>query len=371
MTQIKHCVGRSVRLFFLHLLNTPFRRLYIISFYFVIVTIIIININNVKINYESLSENIIYFLLLIFSSFILSILMNIKGKYLYIFTRKFWLLLSYTALIVFVSDLGLTLNNLSFTNNFDYYDRTLYEIDKIMNISWINYYSYIMSHEYIYIILKYAYHQMFVIMIGVIFFILIVSKNELRAQFYVEAFFISSIIFIFVGLFFPARGVVHFYMENIASLPDFGFPVPGLQAVASMEAIRSESPSLFYGASFGLTTFPSFHTGGGIIFLWSVRRNIVFVPVAIYSLTMIAATPVFGGHYFIDLIAGIILQVAILLYWQNRPAYRGLFAADGSGDGKRKIRSAVGLGVPLGESGGILSGETFKGIDQLQGVDRR
>jgi membrane-associated phospholipid phosphatase len=39
------------------------------------------------------------------------------------------------------------------------------------------------------------------------------------------------------------------------------------------------------------------------------------VPASAYSGTMIAATPLFGGHYFVDLIAGAALTaVAVLAY---------------------------------------------------------
>ena len=55
----------------------------------------------------------------------------------------------------------------------------------------------------------------------------------------------------------------------------------------------------------GLITFPSFHAALGVIFaraFWSVPW--LRWPALAVNLLMIAATPVNGGHYFVDVAAG-------------------------------------------------------------------
>jgi membrane-associated phospholipid phosphatase len=60
----------------------------------------------------------------------------------------------------------------------------------------------------------------------------------------------------------------------------------------------------------GIITFPSFHAALGIIFiagLWPipVLRWIGLI----VNVLMIAATPVEGGHYFIDVLAGVVIAL--------------------------------------------------------------
>ena len=64
----------------------------------------------------------------------------------------------------------------------------------------------------------------------------------------------------------------------------------------------------------GIVTFPSFHAASAALYtwaLWAVRglRPIVIVVNGV----MLAATPLNGGHYFIDLIAGVTIAVAAIV----------------------------------------------------------
>jgi membrane-associated phospholipid phosphatase len=60
----------------------------------------------------------------------------------------------------------------------------------------------------------------------------------------------------------------------------------------------------------GLVTFPSFHAGSAILYAWALWPVRWFRPVAILcNAAMLAATPIDGGHYFIDVIAGVAVAV--------------------------------------------------------------
>jgi membrane-associated phospholipid phosphatase len=57
----------------------------------------------------------------------------------------------------------------------------------------------------------------------------------------------------------------------------------------------------------GIITFPSFHAALAVIFavaLWPVPILLRWIGLAL-NILMIASTPIDGGHYFIDVIAGI------------------------------------------------------------------
>jgi membrane-associated phospholipid phosphatase len=68
----------------------------------------------------------------------------------------------------------------------------------------------------------------------------------------------------------------------------------------------------------GLITFPSFHTAGAIMFIWALRKvPYVRWPAIALNAALIAATPIDGAHYFIDLVGGAVVAFAAIAmsYW--------------------------------------------------------
>jgi hypothetical protein len=63
----------------------------------------------------------------------------------------------------------------------------------------------------------------------------------------------------------------------------------------------------------GIVTFPSFHAALALIFIWSFRRipRLAAAGSAWAALTIVA-TPVFGGHYAVDVIAGLVIGAGSL-----------------------------------------------------------
>jgi membrane-associated phospholipid phosphatase len=68
--------------------------------------------------------------------------------------------------------------------------------------------------------------------------------------------------------------------------------------------------ALDLGAMTGIVTFPSFHAASAAIYLWALWPVRLLRPVAIIANgLMIAATPALGGHYFVDVAAGVALAI--------------------------------------------------------------
>jgi membrane-associated phospholipid phosphatase len=83
----------------------------------------------------------------------------------------------------------------------------------------------------------------------------------------------------------------------------------------------------------GLVSFPSFHTAAGVIIVASFWRTAFLLPALLFSAAMIAGTPIFGGHYFVDMLSGAAIACAMLVAFALLPYYRGMFgrtAANGS-----------------------------------------
>jgi membrane-associated phospholipid phosphatase len=79
----------------------------------------------------------------------------------------------------------------------------------------------------------------------------------------------------------------------------------------------------------GIVTFPSFHAASAVIFLWALWAVWWMRPIAIAAnIGMLLATPYIGGHYFIDVFAGIAIAIVSIgaaraaSRWLTRPEAR-------------------------------------------------
>lgn len=64
----------------------------------------------------------------------------------------------------------------------------------------------------------------------------------------------------------------------------------------------------------GVLTFPSFHAVSAILYMWAFWPLAWFRPVTVaWNIAMIVATPMGGGHYFVDILAGILVAVLAIL----------------------------------------------------------
>lgn len=80
----------------------------------------------------------------------------------------------------------------------------------------------------------------------------------------------------------------------------------GLAYAEALKEVRSGGWSAVNYDNFqGIVTFPSFHTASAVFLIYIARRSAWLLRVSVpLNLTMIAATPLGGGHYLVDLLAG-------------------------------------------------------------------
>ena len=79
------------------------------------------------------------------------------------------------------------------------------------------------------------------------------------------------------------------------------------------DSLRSGHHPVIYEMG-GIITFPSYHAVWAVFFMWAFYPIKLFrVPAILLSLLILAATPIQGAHYFVDLIGGA-LVAAIAIY---------------------------------------------------------
>ena len=89
--------------------------------------------------------------------------------------------------------------------------------------------------------------------------------------------------------------------------------------VAQIKTLRSGAPVAFdVRAMAGLANFPSYHACLAIIIMWSSRgRWWTALAGTGAGLAILAATPVFGGHYGVDLLGSAVVMAGAILLWRR------------------------------------------------------
>ena len=218
------------------------------------------------------------------------------------------------------------LNHLPMSTALPYADDLLAAWDARLPLDWHAYFRLVQEKPALARLLDESYTSLTDLSLAA-FPLLVAQADPRRAGYFVETFLVTALICMIVGAFFPALAAVAIAFPDAASIPGFAEP-PGTYHLDHLERLRSGAPvTLDLRDMPGLVTFPSFHTAAGILLAASFRRTLLFPPALAYALVMIAATPVFGSHYFVDLIAGAAVACLVLVVFARLPRYRGLFDA--------------------------------------------
>ncbi len=225
------------------------------------------------------------------------------------------------------------LNHLTMMAPFPYADDLLLRWDQLLSMPWTPYFDFVASSPFWFNLLDLSYTALSSVSY-VAMLVLCFLADPRRVRFFIEVFFVTALFCLIVGAAFPAKAAVAILVPDLTG---YNIPVyPGVYHLESLEALRSPEGIVVLDLHKlpGLVTFPSFHTAAGILLIVAFWRTVFFLPVLAYSVLMIASTPVFGGHYFVDLIAGTLVAIVICALILRRPVYAGLFASGRKGDAR-------------------------------------
>ena len=157
----------------------------------------------------------------------------------------------------------------------------------------------------------------FVVVLLVLFF----AKQPSRMQQFVFAAGLALLVTDAISVLTPSITTIYLDLGLPvgAEIPAYRYtPLPTLQA------LRSGSPYwIDLDAIEGLISFPSFHTVGAVLFIWGLWhvRYVRWFALAL-NLALIAATPMTGAHYFIDIAGGLFVALGTIVaaVWLGRPA---------------------------------------------------
>jgi len=179
------------------------------------------------------------------------------------------------------------------------WDGALATADRALGLNWLDMCQWFVRHPAIEAFAHTVYRSLGPEML-ILFFALELLGHHNQARAFLLWFIVSVIAALGVGILIPAAGPIVFYH----------LPVPSATVYISQMAdlrngtLRTINPF----DSEGLVVFPSFHTVLALLCAYAARPlRILKYPLLALNLLIILSSPFEGGHYFIDIIAGIIL----------------------------------------------------------------
>lgn len=205
--------------------------------------------------------------------------------------------------------LGTTLGFLSYIAagyNYPLQDAALLKADKWLGFDWYAYLSWANNHPYIAAFLSFSY-QSFGLQIILFICLLFIRKHTAHAQRFMIIFYVSGLICITLSAFFPAVGI---YIHDNIQPQQFAYLHPAAARVheSVLMALRGHSLTNLTFPLRGLITFPSFHTSIALLLIYASlpfrRLRWIMIPL---NIAMVFSTPIDGGHYLVDVLAGMVI----------------------------------------------------------------
>jgi len=216
---------------------------------------------------------------------------------------------------------GILLTYAALTTNFPYRDAELYAIDGALGLDRRAYLDFINSRPLLAELSGYCY-QSLLPQFALVPMLLMIANQLPHLRWWMIAFGLALITTSAISIFMPA--VAAFVYLDLTPQVYANVASTVYTHVPTLEALRAGTlHSIKLDNLEGLVTFPSFHTAGALMFIWALR-TVPFVrwPAVALNIALIAATPIDGAHYFIDLIGGAAVAFAAIAasHWLCRYA---------------------------------------------------
>jgi hypothetical protein len=210
-----------------------------------------------------------------------------------------------TAQIVLVTVLMAPLTYVAAATDFPLRDAELMAADRALGLDWAAYVAYVNEHPLLAAWLSYGYTMirwpLFAIPV-----VLTAAGRYGRLQEFTLAFALALIATTIISAFVPAIGVYQQIGLDPGTLGSLN-PQAYLDQVRDLDPVRQGALRHLdlFGLA-GIVTFPSFHAASCLLYAWALWPVRWMRPIALVAnVAMFAATPIDGGHYFVDLFAGI------------------------------------------------------------------
>ena len=193
------------------------------------------------------------------------------------------------------------------------WDETLHAWDRALGLDWRAYLAFVDERPLLGLAYTVAYRSILPQTILVVL-ALAVAGRIAGLRTFVLAFMIAGLACILISAAMPAMAMFVHLGLGPADFPNLD-PAAAFVHAEAMNGLRDGAlAAISLSQAEGIITFPSFHAALGIVFawgFWQIPR--LRWPGLAWNAVMIAATPIDGGHYFVDVFAGILVAAAALV----------------------------------------------------------
>jgi hypothetical protein len=217
-----------------------------------------------------------------------------------------------TAQIVLATTLVAPLTYVAGTTGLPIQDANLLAADRALGLDWRAYAAAIDRQPLLAAWLSYGYTMIKWPIFAIPVF-LAATHRYLRLQEFILAFVLSLAAAAVISAVLPAYGA--FYGLGPQELPNLERAIYNAQ-IEAMTALRAGGwRELDLLTLSGIVTFPSFHAASAVLYTWALWPVRWMRPVVLTANgVMLAATPINGAHYFIDVIGGVALAAAAIAF---------------------------------------------------------
>lgn len=194
-------------------------------------------------------------------------------------------------------------------------DDMLQRWDTALHFDWLSLYRLVVSHPVLQYTGSAAYDAVFLYPWAILIWH---AWNGERAQAreFLLTFWLAAVITLALFPLFPARGALaHLWHGAVPYAPSNGLDQGTVIATLRAHALGG----IDLGTVTGVVSAPSFHTVCGVLFIafsWRiVPLRLLIVPL---NLMLLAATPIEGSHYLIDMVIGALVASTALVLVRKR-----------------------------------------------------
>lgn len=214
-----------------------------------------------------------------------------------------------TAQIICFAAIGAPLSYIAAMSGFPLQDAMFDAWDRALNFDWLQMMQFVAAHPVLQIVLHFAYASFALQSVTTIMALGIAGQLDRLAGF-VAAFIATTLVTIAVSALYPSVGPWVFL--DIQPAAANGFLPTSSTSWPVFLGLRDGTVQTVTGLNAeGIITFPSLHAALGVLFplaLW--RTPVVRWFALVLNGLMLVATPAYGSHYVVDVIAGVLIAVA-------------------------------------------------------------
>ena len=245
---------------------------------------------------------------------VLAIMRTIRASAFDGILHRLWALVMTTALAAILSLNLQTFSHLALMTDLPFVDETLLSWDKSLGFDWLAYSKFMTASPSVFHVLFFAYNSLTFLSLKVLAVCFVVLQMNKRC---VELFFLmlTGLVCACIGVFFPSHGTL-FTLADPELISRMGIGNAS-SMVAELEAYRGNGSVWVDPLQMqGLVSFPSFHTCMAITAAWCSRgRWFTLLPGCTLASTILVGTPIFGGHYLVDVFGGAVIALFFIWIW--------------------------------------------------------